>query len=68
MSIYVDGVLSNTAPYYQNGLKLINGSGIYFGKSTELINLTLNFAGKIDDVRMYNRVLNSSEITSLAKN
>lgn len=68
VKIYVDGSLSNTAPYYPMGLKLITGSGLFFGKSTELINLTLHFAGKIDDIRIYNRVINSEEITFLSKN
>ena len=45
------GNLSNTAPLWVAG----------FGTSTEL-----NFNGQVDDVRLYNRVLNPAEIQALA--
>lgn len=45
------GNLSNTAPLWVGG----------FGTSTDL-----NFNGQIDDVRLYNRVLNPAEIRALA--
>ena len=58
ITIYVNGVALGTRT--NSGLCDISCIGSYFGG-------TANFDGKIDDVRVYNRALNPSEIALLAR-
>ncbi len=59
-SLYVDGVLVNTATVAAIG----NGSGpIYIGR----YNSGYYFNGSIDDVRIYNRALSAQEVQQLYK-
>jgi hypothetical protein len=58
--IYIDGVLDNT--------KTLSGGTTFTGNyliGNEYSNYSNNFNGLIDDLRVYTRVLNDSEITSL---
>ena len=72
-NIYIDGILISQTQYSQGDLSYVlapinNGTtstvigsaqGPYFGQ-------TDSFQGKLDDIRIYNRVLTQSEITYLA--
>jgi hypothetical protein len=62
MQVYVDGVLEVTS---NPSSLIVNAHKLYFGKSFQPDNLNEYFNGKIDDVRIYNRVLSSSEIQQL---
>jgi len=54
----VSGVTNGQLPYYNSPLD------IYIGTRADLALLQF-FSGKMDDIRIYNRVLNQTEITSL---
>lgn len=65
--LYFDGVLIQQANIISN---LTNTSGpMYFGVENPIVQLPSGpqyFTGKIDEIRIYNRVLNQSEISYLA--
>ncbi|MFC1715845.1 LamG domain-containing protein [Candidatus Poribacteria bacterium] len=56
LTIYIDGVLDNSAPFSGNiGLSALD---LWIGAD----DLTAFFPGAIDEVRMYNRALNEAEV------
>jgi hypothetical protein len=66
-SLYYDGILIKQSPIISN---LTNTTGpMYFGVENPVVQLPSGpqfFTGKIDDIRIYNRVLSQAEITYLA--
>jgi hypothetical protein len=61
ISWYINGILSNTSSAATIGTNFNSTSNILIGKSAW--GTTHQFAGKIGDVRIYNRVLSSAEVT-----
>jgi hypothetical protein len=62
MKIYVDGVLNNTGTSSAIGASILNNVQVTIGaESDNGVPLT----GQIDDVRIYNKELNSSEVSIL---
>jgi hypothetical protein len=62
--IYVNGALSEGAAINGSGVPL-SDSGTPFTIGNRPVDLKRNFAGSIDSVRIYNRVLSQAEIQSL---
>lgn len=61
MTLYVDGVLENTFTYVNDPLTA--DYPLQLGRS--LPGFSQFFTGSLDDVRVYNKVLTSSEIDNL---
>lgn len=64
-SIYLDGVLS-AGPTAQSRLPSLSGDSFTIGTGDESFPTDAPFDGVIDEVRIYNRALSGSEISSLA--
>ncbi len=65
ISIYIDNILSNTNTSYQN-IALTTGSSIVFGRGYITLSPSIyTIDGSLDDIRIYNRALNTSEISSI---
>jgi hypothetical protein len=64
LKLYIDGVLVNSITSWNNPL-VYDNAPLQIGASLEGGNLDFYFAGKLDDIRLYNRVLSNAEITAL---
>lgn len=62
LKIYVNGILENTTSSV-TGDRATNANNFCIGKSCN--NANRLFAGKVDDVRVYNRALSATEISEL---
>jgi hypothetical protein len=68
ISIYVNGVLSISAPIASNPQSYNNNGGLFFGVEHPTVSLPSgpNFlTGKLDDIGIWNRALTPQEITNL---
>jgi len=63
--IYINGVLSNTTIAGSISSNYSTGN-MYIGKAGNLSGQTY-FTGKMDDIRIYKRVLNQNEVKALFK-
>ncbi len=63
IQLYVNGVLEATAPV-SIPFAYVPGKGVILGGCNEMIYNT-PFLGEIDNVRFYNRVINSAEVSAL---
>jgi hypothetical protein len=64
MSIYIDGVFDNVS----SGILPTNAPStakLYIGKDNPVISTAYFWKGSLDDIRIYNRALNTNEIKSL---
>lgn len=64
--MYIDGAFSNSGTYYQTGRSLVAGNGLYFGTAAQS-GFTFYLDGKLDDIRIYNRALQVSEVIYLSQ-
>jgi hypothetical protein len=62
--VYVDGQLDDSVDTTSSAGNVDNGSNLLIGRSEVQLTNT-NFKGDIDEVRVYNRVLSTSEINTL---
>lgn len=62
--IYIDGVMESQGNYTFPNPIISSGAPLYFGKNYNM-NPTTFFQGELDDLRIWNRALTQSEITSL---
>jgi hypothetical protein len=69
VKVYTNGILKNTAAYVgitNSGTGSIQIGTFYSINNTDCGGATCHFDGLIDDVRIYNRALSATEISSLA--
>ena len=66
INVYLDGSLFNSQAD-NVAMNILGNSGISIGVSNQANGYWDPFDGTIDDVRLYNRILNQTEITYLAK-
>ena len=67
VKLYIDGAFSNSGTYYTTGLSLVAGKGLYFGTAAQS-GYTFYLDGKLDDIRIYNRALQVTEVINLSQN
>ena len=67
IKMYVDGVLQSTTgdPTDLSGIYLSNPDGFAIGAREKFSEIYYNYLGKVDDIRVYNRVLSEEEIEAL---
>ena len=71
LQVWINGTLQNSVPdkfHFDRYSNTMNKSHLLFGSRNLDINNNEKLSGSLDEVRIYNRALNQSEISSLSNN